>query len=61
MEDWEKELREKLNKELEHGGYQIGVEPFIAITGKGGYIDFQVMLQKEQRHKKLLKLLKNAH
>ena len=46
MEDWEKELREKLDKEIPDGLYEIG-EPgdrFFMITGKGGKINFEVDL-----------------
>jgi len=46
MEQWEKELREKLQKELPEGAYEIGVLPMIAWTGKGGKINFEVALHK---------------
>ncbi len=48
MEDWEKELREKLNKELLEGSYQIGdpTSGFIAFTGKQGKINFEVELTR---------------
>ena len=46
MEQWEKELREKLQKELPDGGYEIGAPPMIAWTGKGGKINFEVALHK---------------
>jgi hypothetical protein len=51
MEEWEKELREKLQKELPEGPYQIGVPPMMAYTGKGGRIEFEVAL-----HKQMMKL-----
>lgn len=46
MEQWEKELREKLEKELPEGMYEIGGPGLVAWTGKGGKIDFEVLLQK---------------
>lgn len=42
MEQWEKDLREKLDKEIPHGFYELGG----GITGKGGYIEFQVELYR---------------
>lgn len=47
MEDWEKELREKLDKELIDGCYDTSTNEFIYKTGKGGAIDFYVALQKQ--------------
>jgi len=50
MEDWEKELREKLQKELPHGAYYIGEKPGLQlVTGKGGEIEYRVMLEKAIR------------
>lgn len=46
MEQWEIELREKLQRELPDGAYQIGGPGMIAHTGKGGAIDFRVALVK---------------
>ena len=47
MEQWEIKLREKLEKELPEGSYDIGTDNFVCITGKGGYINFRVALAKE--------------
>ncbi len=49
MEQWEKELREKLEAELPDGMYRIGMPPMVAITGKQGKINFEVMLMKVQK------------
>ncbi len=46
MEQWEKELRENLDKQFGDGMYRIGIPPMVAITGKQGKIDFEVQLIK---------------
>ncbi len=46
MEDWEKEMRERLDKELENKMYQIGEGEWVAFTGKQGFIDYEVGLEK---------------
>jgi len=46
MEQWEKDLRERLNKEIPDGNYEIKEGKVYAITGKNGYIEFQVELYK---------------
>lgn len=46
MEDWEKELRERLDKEIPHGIYKIGAGRMTAWTGKAGRIEYEVALQK---------------
>jgi len=46
MEEWERELRERLNIEVSDGAYQIGVEKWIVWTGKQGYIDYLVALHR---------------
>ena len=46
MEKWEKDLRAKLELEFDDGMYRIGVPPMVALTGKQGKIDFEVMLEK---------------
>lgn len=43
----EKEIRDKLNAELKDGIYTIGTDSLPVLTGKGGYIDFQIALMKE--------------
>lgn len=43
----EVKYREKLEKTIPNGAYQIGISPFIAYTGKGGKIDFEIALVKE--------------
>jgi len=53
MEDWEIELRAKLDKEIPNGAYQIGTPPVVAWTGKGGYIDFHIEMERVLR--KLIK------
>ena len=45
MEQWEKNLRNKLEKELSEGIYNIGIEQDL-LTGKQGYIDFLVEIEK---------------
>ena len=45
--DWEKELREKLNKELPDGVYDIGHGNFVCYTGKQGKIELEVEVMKE--------------
>jgi len=44
MEQWEIDLRERLNRTLPHGSYKIGDNCF---TGKGGYIEFEVAMKKK--------------
>ena len=46
IEQWEKELRKKLDKEIPDGMYKIGMDPMVAIADKQGKIDFEVMLVK---------------
>lgn len=49
LEQWEVDLRTKLEAELEDGCYAIGGPGFWAYTGKGGKIDFEVELRRELR------------
>lgn len=51
-EEWEKKRREELDKELEHGSYEIGIKPDVFYTGKGGYINYIILLEKEVRKSK---------
>ncbi len=46
MEQWEKELREKLKKQLPEGGYDIGNSGMACWTGKQGYIEYRVAFIK---------------
>jgi len=46
MEQWEIDLRAKLELEVENGYYQIGSNGWVVGTGKGGYINYQVALVK---------------
>lgn len=46
MEEWEIKLREKLEKEIPHGSYKIGLDPIVVYTGKGGYIDYLVAFER---------------
>lgn len=46
-EQWEIDMREKLNREVEDGFYHIGTPGGIQMgTGKQGYINFQIALVK---------------
>lgn len=47
MEQWEIDLRTKLEKELPDGQYQIGGGAYIMWTGKQGKIESEVALHKE--------------
>jgi len=47
QEQWEIDLREKLDKELEDCPYEIEADGMIIVTGKSGYINFKVGLQKQ--------------
>lgn len=53
MPDWEAELRDKLETELEDGGYHHKFEhegrKHSLYTGKGGQIEIQVALHKAMR------------
>ena len=49
MEDWEKDLRERLDKEVSEDIYKIGSPPMIALTGKGGYINYLVEVERGLR------------
>jgi hypothetical protein len=46
MPDWEAKLRDRLEKELPEGGYEIGSPNFRAWTGKGGKIECEVALSR---------------
>jgi hypothetical protein len=46
MEQWEVDLRKKLNAELKEGAYDISNLDFKCVTGKQGYIEFEVALRK---------------
>jgi hypothetical protein len=48
-EQWEIDLRSKLNAELPDGSYNIGNSSFPCYTGKQGFIEFEVAIQKEVR------------
>jgi hypothetical protein len=56
MEDWEKKRREQLNKEVSEGLYYIGEDPIVT-TGKKGYIEFQIALEKEAKEFEQVRLL----
>jgi hypothetical protein len=49
MEQWEKDLRKKLELEVPQGCYKIGADNFICHTGKGGYIEYLVEIQRHIR------------
>ena len=54
MEQWEVELRKRLEEQIPHGSYNIGTgEPgdMVCYTGKYGRIEFEVALQKLVREK----------
>jgi hypothetical protein len=45
---YNEELHRKILKEtLEEGGYQIGEQPNVLFTGKGGKIEYEVLMTKE--------------
>jgi len=46
MEKWESDLRARLDVEIKDGAYQIGSGKWIAWTGKLGYINYLVELQR---------------
>lgn len=49
MEDWEKELRDRLDSTLENKLYRVGEGDFIAFTGKQGYIEIEVEVERTLR------------
>jgi len=49
MEQWEVDLRAKLQAELPDGAYEFGGGGVKGFTGKGGYIEFEVAMRKEVR------------
>jgi hypothetical protein len=49
MEQWEKELREKLQKKIKPGIYDVSAGKFVAYTGMQGKIDFEVELERAIR------------
>ena len=49
MEDWEIELRDKLDKELESKLYEIREGEFVVFTGKQGKIDLEVGIERTLR------------
>ncbi len=46
MEQWEIDLRSKLEKELPDGSYLISEGDFVCLGGKGFKIEFEVALRK---------------
>lgn len=42
MEQWEIDLRAKLEAEIPHGAYNISSNGWVMWTGKGGYINYLV-------------------
>jgi hypothetical protein len=46
MEQWEIDLRDKLDKELENKMYEIREGEFVVFTGKQGKIEFEVSLER---------------
>lgn len=51
MEDWEIELRRRLELELPEGFYDISSDRMIVGTGKQGYINYMVALEQALRDK----------
>lgn len=51
MDDWEKELREKLDSELTDKLYEIKAGDYVMFTGKAGKIDLEVEVEKTLREK----------
>ena len=49
MEQWEIDLRAELDREIPKGIYNIGSEGTVVYTGKGGIIEYIVLLEKEIR------------
>lgn len=50
MEQWEIDLRSKLEQEVEDGYYTIKTDKFAFATGKGGYINYHVAFEKVLRN-----------
>jgi hypothetical protein len=50
MEQWEIEAREKLDKEVPNGLYNIGSDKQVCYTGRQGYIEFQIEMMKYCRN-----------
>lgn len=46
MENWEKEERERLDKEIPEGIYTIEGGKYLAYTGKNGYINYLIELKR---------------
>ncbi len=46
MEQWEIDRRKYYQETIPDGCYQIGTDDFFAYTGKGGYIEYQIALEK---------------
>lgn len=50
MDDWEIKRREELDKEIPDGCYNIGKGTrMTCLTGKGGYINFQIEIERQFR------------
>jgi hypothetical protein len=49
MEQWEIDLRVELEEEIPKGIYNIGSEGVVVYTGKGGVINYIVLLESEIR------------
>jgi len=49
MEQWEIDLRAELEEEIPKGIYNIGSEGVVVYTGKGGVINYIVLLESEIR------------
>lgn len=49
MEQWEMDLRAELHEELEDGAYNISFDGFVMYTGKLGYINHLVHIERWKR------------
>lgn len=54
MEQWEIDLRARLDKEVPDGAYQIGSGKWIVWTGKLGYINYLVELRRHVKNNQSL-------
>jgi len=47
MEDWEKELRAKLDKEIAEGSYRVSIAGMASmLMSKEGFIEFEVAVER---------------
>ena len=62
MEQWEIDMRAKLEEEIPHGAHNIGFGDWVVITGKGGKINSIIEIERQLRgHKGISEQVKQNY